>query len=99
MSMLADLYLLAAGRLESATLSDALAGADERRARRQRRLSALVEQCRRLRQQLHGVQRADLAMVSRIANLEAALRDIANEQECTNLYACQRRARQALGER
>lgn len=90
--MLADMYL-------TGTLSDALAGADERRARRQRRLSALVEQCRRLRHQLHGVLRAELAMVSRISQLEAALRDIANEDECTNLHACQRRAKQALGER
>lgn len=96
MSMLADMYL-------SGTLSDALAGADERRARRQRRLSALVEQCRRLRQQLHAavskLHETQAKRGAELMQLEAALRDIANDQECTNLHACQRRARQALGER
>lgn len=94
--MLADMYL-------TGTLSDALAGADERRARRQRRLSALVEQCRRLRQRLHmavaKLHDAQADYGARLLNLEAALRDITNEDECTNLHACQRRAKRALGER
>jgi hypothetical protein len=68
--------------------------------RTRRRIAALLEQCRRLRAQLNGAlgayHRNDIQLRDRIATCEAALRDIANHEECTTYYACQRRARQAL---